>query len=58
MRFTVARRLTRGLLIGASLMGVVLMTAGTAAETVTTQETTRSLRRALERLPYSACSTT
>ena len=52
MRFTVARRLTRGLLIGASLTGVVLMTAGWAAETVPPQETTRSLRRALERLPY------
>ena len=52
MRFTVAQRLARGLLIGASLTGVVLMTAGTAAETVTAQETTRSLRRALERLPY------
>jgi len=52
MRFTVARRLTRGLLIGVSLTGVVLMTAGTAAETVTSQETTRSVRRALERLPY------
>ena len=52
MRFTVARRLTRGLLIGVSLTGVVLMTAGTAAETVTPQETTRSVRRALERLPY------
>ena len=52
MRFTVARRLTRGLLIGASLTGVVLMTAGMGAETVPPQETTRSLRRALERLPY------
>jgi hyperosmotically inducible periplasmic protein len=52
MRFTASRRLARGLLIGASLTGVVLMTAGTAAETVTPQETTRSLRRALERLPY------
>ena len=52
MRFTAARRLARGLLIGASLTGVVLMTAGTAAETITPQETTRSLRRALERLPY------
>ena len=52
MRFTAARRLARGLLIGASLTGVVLMTAGVAAETVTSQETTRSLRRALERLPY------
>jgi osmotically-inducible protein OsmY len=39
-------------LIGASLMGVVLMTAGATAETITSQETTRSLRRALERLPY------
>ena len=52
MRFTTAKRLARGLLIGASLTGVVLMTVGTAAETVTPQETTRSLRRALERLPY------
>jgi hyperosmotically inducible periplasmic protein len=52
MRFTAAKRLARGLLIGASLTGVVLMTVGTAAETVTPQETTRSLRRALERLPY------
>jgi osmotically-inducible protein OsmY len=39
-------------LIGASLSGVVLMTASTAAETVTPQETTRAVRRALERLPY------
>ena len=52
MRFTGATRLARGLLIGASLTGVVLMTNGTAAETVTPLETTRSLRRALERLPY------
>jgi hyperosmotically inducible protein len=52
MRFTAARRLARGLLIGASLTGVVLMTVGTAAETVPLQETTRSLRGALERLPY------
>jgi hyperosmotically inducible periplasmic protein len=52
MRFTAARRLARGLLIGASLTGIVLMTSGTAAETVPPQETTRALRRALERLPY------
>jgi hypothetical protein len=52
MRFTAAQRLARGLLIGASLTGVVLMSAGTAAETTTPQETTRSLQRALERLPY------
>lgn len=53
MRFNTGRRLARGLLIGASLTGVVLLTAGTAAETVTTtQEMTRQVRRALERLPY------
>lgn len=52
MRFQAARRLARGLLIGASLTGVVLMTAAPAAETTTPQETTRALRRALERLPY------
>jgi osmotically-inducible protein OsmY len=52
MRFTAARRLARDLLIGASLTGVVLMTSGTAAETVPPHETTRSLQRALERLPY------
>ena len=53
MRFQAAHRLARGLLIGASLLGVALLTtAGTAAETTTPQETTRSLRRALERLPY------
>jgi hyperosmotically inducible periplasmic protein len=52
MRFTGVRRLARGLSIGASLTGVVLMTAGIAAEMTTPQETTRSLRRSLERLPY------
>jgi hyperosmotically inducible periplasmic protein len=53
MRFKAARRLTRGLLIGASLTGVVLMTSRLAAETTTPpQETTRLLQRALERLPY------
>jgi hyperosmotically inducible protein len=52
MRIMAAGRLARGLLIGASLAGVVVTTAGTAAETMTPQETTRSVRRALERLPY------
>lgn len=63
MRSMAARRLARGLLIGASLAGVFLMTsasaastptraAGVPAESVTPQETTRSLQRALERLPY------
>lgn len=52
MRFPTTKRLARGLFIGASLTGVVLMTTGTSAETVTSQETARSLRHALERLPY------
>jgi osmotically-inducible protein OsmY len=52
MRLHTIRRLARGLVIGASLAGVVLLTAGAAAETVPPQETTRQVRRALERLPY------
>lgn len=52
MRSTRARRLVRGLLIGASLTGVMLMTSRTAAETIPPKETVRSLQRALERLPY------
>ena len=52
MRFHSARRLARGLLIGASLTGVILLTTGAAAETTAPRETTRALQRALERLPY------
>lgn len=52
MRFHAATRLARGLVIGVSLAGVVAMTANTAAETITPQDTTRQVRRALERLPY------
>lgn len=52
MRSKGARRLVQGLLIGTSLAGVMLTTSGLAAETITPQETTRSVRRALARLPY------
>jgi hypothetical protein len=52
MRFQEIRRLARGLLIGASLSGVMLSTTGTAAEPLPPQETVRSLQRAFERLPY------
>ena len=52
MRPTGLSRLVRGLVIGASLIGVVLMTSGTAAETIPARETARSLDRALARLPY------
>jgi hyperosmotically inducible protein len=52
MRSIAVRRLTRGLLIGASLTGVMLMTSALGAETIPPRETTRSLQRSLERLPY------
>ena len=52
MRFQGVRRLARGLLIGASLIGVVLLTTGTSSETMPPKETVRSLRHALQRLPY------
>ena len=52
MRLQQVRRLAQGLLIGASLTSVVLLTAGTSAETTPPQETTRSVRHALQRLPY------
>jgi hyperosmotically inducible protein len=52
MRFQAVGRLARGLVIGASLIGAVLLTTGTSAETTPPKETARSLQRALERLPY------
>jgi hypothetical protein len=47
-----ARRLARSLVIGASLTGVILNTNGSSAQMVSAVETTHSVRRALERLPY------
>lgn len=53
MPFQAVRRLARGLLLGVSVLGVALLTTpGSAAETTTPGETTRLLRRALDRLPY------
>ena len=52
MRLMAARRLARGLVIGASLIGVILNTNGSSAQMVSAVETTHSVRRALERLPY------
>ena len=52
MRFMVSGRLARGLFIGASLIGAILFTSGSSAQSLSAQETRHSLRRALERLPY------
>jgi BON domain len=52
MRLMAARRLAGGLVIGASLTGVILNTNGSSAQMVSAVETTHSVRRALERLPY------
>jgi hypothetical protein len=41
MRFQAVRRLARGLLIGASLIGVVLLTTGASGETIPPKETAR-----------------
>ena len=43
----------RYVIAGAALIGIILgTTRGTPAQSVSTQEATRSVRRALERLPY------
>ena len=52
MRSLAGLRMARGLVVAASLTGIVAMTSGAAAEDINTRETTRSVRRALEHLPY------
>jgi hypothetical protein len=52
MRFSATLRLVRGAVVGASVSGVIMSTTATSAQTVSTLETTYSVRRALERLPY------
>ena len=52
MRVMTALRLARGFVVGAGVSGVIVSTAGSSAQTVTRAETTYSVRRALERLPY------
>jgi osmotically-inducible protein OsmY len=47
-----AHRLARRLFIGASLTGIIVLTSVPAAQTLSARETTHSVRRALERLPY------
>ena len=52
MRIMAALRLARGVAVGAGVSAFILATTGSSAETLNPQETTRSVRRALERLPY------
>jgi hyperosmotically inducible periplasmic protein len=52
MRMLAKLRVVRGLLGLGALVGIVMMTAGVGAQSMSAQETTRSVRRALERLPY------
>ena|SRR5688572_708419 len=52
MRVMTALRLARGFVVGAGVSGVIVSTAASSAQTVTRAETTYSVRRALERLPY------
>jgi osmotically-inducible protein OsmY len=52
MGIMAAVRLARGFVVGAGLSGVIVSTTGSSAQTVSASETTHSVRRALERLPY------
>ena len=52
MRVMTALRLARGFVVGAGVSGVIVSTAGSSAQMVTRAETTYSVRRALDRLPY------
>ena len=47
-----ARHITRRLAIGAALSGVLIFGVGTRAQSISARETTVSVQRALERLPY------
>lgn len=52
MGIMAAVRLARGFVVGAGLSGVIVSTTASSAQTVSASETTHSVRRALERLPY------
>ena len=47
-----ARTITRLIAIGAVMGGVVIAGVGSSAQSLSARETTRSVQRALERLPY------
>lgn len=52
MRIMAALRLARGFVVGAGVIGVIASATGSSAQMVSASETTHSVRRALERLPY------
>ena len=52
MRIMAAGRAARRLIAGAALLGIISFSTGLAAEPMSVRETTRSLQRTLERLPY------
>ena len=54
---TIHSRVLRMGLVGLALLGTI-GDAASASQTVTPEETVRSVRRMLEHLPYYACSTT
>ena len=47
-----ARHIFRRLTIGAVMSGVLILGVGAGAQSLSARETTRSIQRALERLPY------
>ena len=52
MRTKAARTITRLIAIGAVMGGVAIAGVGSSAQSLSARETTRSVQRALERLPY------
>jgi osmotically-inducible protein OsmY len=52
MRTKATRTITRLIAIGAVMGSVLIAGVGTSAQSLSTRETTRSVQRALERLPY------
>jgi len=52
MRTTAARTMTRLIAMGAITAGVLIAGVGSSAQSLSARETTRSVERSLERLPY------
>jgi hyperosmotically inducible periplasmic protein len=52
MRAATIRRVSRSITIAAVVGGVLIAGVGSSAQSVSTRETSRSVQRALERLPY------
>jgi hyperosmotically inducible protein len=52
MSTNAVRKTARAIAIGAVVSGVMIASVGLSAQSISARETTRSLQRALERLPY------